>query len=164
MTFEDYLRKQLSRSDPHPAIDHSIRAELHADGRVSFYIHAAGRDSDTERYWVKYNAVEEQRLYREPLPEEIWDKILSVTKRFGGYRSPARDYLIVDGEHDPRTVADWIETVGSGLSAGLHGREGGPENDRYLMFKPCLGAEEKQRDLDYLKTKHGLMAYCYLKH
>ena len=164
MTLEDYLRKQLSRSDPYPAIDHSIRAELHPDGRVGFYIHAAGRDSDTERFWVKDNAVEEKRLYREPISEELWIKVLSVTKRFGAYRSHKKDFLVVDGVYHPATVADWIESIGCGLSAGYSGKEGGPEQDRYLIFRPCLGAEEKQTDLDCLKTKHGLMAYCYLRH
>jgi hypothetical protein len=100
MTLEDYLRKQLSRSDPYPAIDHSIRAELHADGRVSFYIHAEGRDSDTERFWVKDNTVEEKRLYREPLPEELWPKILAVTKRFWAKRS-----------HDPITWLSAKNTI-----------------------------------------------------
>lgn len=52
MKLYDYLKNQLSRQDPHPAIDHNIRAELHADGRISFYIHAAGRDSDTADFWI----------------------------------------------------------------------------------------------------------------
>lgn len=163
MTLEDYLRTQLSRSDPYPAIDHRIRAELHADGRISFYIHTDGRDSDTETFWVKDNVVEEKRLYREPLPEALWTKILKVTKRFGAYRSHERDYLVIDGYHDTQTVADWIESIGEGVSAGYAGREGGPEHDRSMIFKPCLGAEEKKTDLAHLKKKHGLMAYCYLK-
>jgi hypothetical protein len=163
MTLEDYLRKQLSRSDPYPAIDHSIRAELHADGRVSFYIHAEGRDSDTERFWVKDNTVEEKRLYREPLPEELWPKILAVTKRFWAKRSHDPDYLVVSEEHDQETVADWIESIGGGLTAGYHHREGHPDTCGWHVFKPCLGGDEKERDLAYLKTKHGLMAYCYTK-
>src|SRR5579872_7406432 len=110
MTLEDYLRKQLSRADPYPAIDHSIRAELHSDGRVSFYIHAAGRESDTERFWVNDSVLEEKRLYREPISEELWVKILSVTKRFGGYRSHEKDFLVVDGSYDSATITDWIES------------------------------------------------------
>lgn len=164
MTLYDYLHTNLTRKDPYPAIDHHIRAELHPDGRISFYIHAAGRDSETESFWVKDNKLEEKRLYREPLPEHLWVKILEVTERFGGYRSHERDYLVVSGSYDPKTVADWIESIGHGISAGYYSREGGSEHDRYLVFKPCLGAEEKERDLAYLQTKHGAMAYCYLKH
>jgi hypothetical protein len=164
MTLYDYLKTNLTRQDPHPAIDHAIRAELHEDGRISFYIHAAGRDSDTETFWVKENTVEEKRLYREPLPEDLWVKILEVTQRFGGYRSHERDYLVVDGLYDPKTVAEWIESVGGGVSAGYRTSEGGPDRNRYWIFKPCLGAEEKERDLAYLTTKHGIGAYCYLKH
>lgn len=162
MTLEDYLRKQLSRSDPYPAIDHSIRAELHPDGRVSFYIHAEGRDSDTERFWVRDNVVEEKRLYRESLPEKLWEKILAVTQRFGAYRSHKRDYLVVNGQHDPATITEWVESVEDGLNAGFKGYEG-PDHSQSLIFKPCLGAEEKESDLAHLKTKHGTMAYCYLK-
>lgn len=161
MNLEDYLRKQLTRQDPHPAIDHRIRAELHADGRVSFYIHADGRDSDTETFWVKDNEVEEKRLYREPLSEKLWAKILKATQRFHAYRS--KDvYLVVDGEYDPKTIAEWIETVGGGVSAGPVGYEG-PDHSQSFVFKPCLGAEEKARDLAYLDAKHDGMGYCYLK-
>jgi hypothetical protein len=164
MTLEDYLRKQLTRTDPHPAIDHSIRAEIHPDGRVSFYIHAEGRDSDTESFWVKDNAVEEKRLYREPIPEELWPKILAKTGPFRGYRSHERNYLVVDGASDPKTVAEWIESIGCGLSAGDYHYEGGADHDDYIVFKPCLGAEEKIADLAHLKTKHGTSAYCRMKH
>jgi hypothetical protein len=161
MTLEDYLRKQLTRSDPYPAIDHRIRAELHADGRVSFYIHAEGRDSDTESYWVKDNELDEKRLYREPISTELWEKILAVTeRRFGAYRN--KDFLVVSEQYDRKTVADWVETVGGGVSAGYHSREGHPERDGYHIFKPCLGAEEKARDLAYLDAKHNGMGYCYL--
>lgn len=52
MTLDEYLRKQLTRSDPNPAIDHQLRATLHPDGRISFYIHAERRDSDTADFWV----------------------------------------------------------------------------------------------------------------
>ena len=57
MTLEDYFRRQLGRADPYPAIDHSIRAQLHEDGRISFYIHADGRDSDTQDFWVNGNTL-----------------------------------------------------------------------------------------------------------
>lgn len=65
MKLYDYLKKQLSRQDPHPAIDHSIRAELHADGRISFYIHAERRDSDTADFWISDAGIFEKR---EPMP------------------------------------------------------------------------------------------------
>lgn len=163
MTLEDYFRSQLTRTDPHPAIDHSLRAELHADGRISFYIHAERRDSETERFWVKENTVDEKRLYREPLPEPLWKKILETTKRFGAYRSHQRDFLIVDSCYDIQTVSDWIESIGQGINAGYHSSEGGPDHDRYRVFKPCLGAEEKVTDLARLAKKHGAAAYCYIK-
>lgn len=53
MNLYDYLKLNLSRADPYPAIDHSIRAELTTDGSISFYIHAAGRDSITADYVVR---------------------------------------------------------------------------------------------------------------
>lgn len=52
MNLYEYLKANLSRQDPHPAIDHQIRAQLHEDGRISFYIHAEGRDSDTADFWI----------------------------------------------------------------------------------------------------------------
>jgi len=61
MKLYDYLKTQLTRQDPHPAIDHAIRAELHADGRISFYIHAERRDSDTADFWVSDAGVFEKR-------------------------------------------------------------------------------------------------------
>jgi len=51
----EYLHAQLTRSDPHPAIDHAIRATLHKDGRITFYIHAAGRNSDTSDFCLMPN-------------------------------------------------------------------------------------------------------------
>ena len=58
MKLYDYLKKQLSRQDPHPAIDNDIRATLHPDGRISFYIHAEGRDSDTADFWISDLGIE----------------------------------------------------------------------------------------------------------
>lgn len=52
MSLYDYLKKNLTRADPHSAIDHSMRAELHADGRISFYIHPERRDGDTPTFWI----------------------------------------------------------------------------------------------------------------
>lgn len=49
-TLHSYLKRQLTQGNP--VIDHSIRAELHADGKISFYIHASDRDSDTADFWV----------------------------------------------------------------------------------------------------------------
>ena len=48
MTLEAYLRKNLERM----VIDHSIRAEVR-DGKVQFYIHATGHDSDTLDFRVE---------------------------------------------------------------------------------------------------------------
>lgn len=65
MKLYDYLKKQLSRQDPHPAIDNDIRATLHPDGRISFYIHAEGRDSDTADFWISDAGIFEKC---EPMP------------------------------------------------------------------------------------------------
>jgi hypothetical protein len=61
MNLYDYLRKNLERQDPHPAIDHQLRATLHPDGRISFYIHAERRDSDTADFWVSDAGVFEKK-------------------------------------------------------------------------------------------------------
>lgn len=55
MTLADYLRKNIERETPHSVIDHSLRAELHEDGRISFYIHPAGVDGETPDFWVVGN-------------------------------------------------------------------------------------------------------------
>lgn len=62
MTLEEFLVKNLTRSDPHPALDFALRAEKHPDGTVSFYIHASGRDSDTLDFYVEGNELFEKRL------------------------------------------------------------------------------------------------------
>ena len=48
VTLEAYLRKNLKRM----VIDHSIRAEVR-DGKVQFYLHATGNDSDTLDFRVE---------------------------------------------------------------------------------------------------------------
>jgi hypothetical protein len=52
MSLYEYLKKNLERRDPYPAIDHHVRAQFHLDGRISFYIHVEGRDSETADFWV----------------------------------------------------------------------------------------------------------------
>jgi len=48
-----YLRRALSRTEPYPVIDHSIRAELNADQSISFYIHPTGIDGETKDFVIK---------------------------------------------------------------------------------------------------------------
>ncbi len=50
----DYFYKNLTSNGTvgYPAIDHKIRAELR-EGKISFYIHADGRDSDTMDFYVE---------------------------------------------------------------------------------------------------------------
>ena len=136
MNLYDYLDKNLSRQDPHPVIDFSIRAEKHTDGRISFYIHADGRDSDTEDYWVEGYAVKEKRLADEPLPESVREKILEKTRHLGAWWGYGNEnVLLVDIQYDHQTVTEFIESVGDGVVANYLGTEG----DDYLAFKPAFG-------------------------
>jgi hypothetical protein len=77
MTLYEYLRKNLTRNDPHPAIDHALRAELHADGRISFYIHPENRDGVTPEYWISDTGIFEKR---DPMPAKA--SFLSQPKEF----------------------------------------------------------------------------------
>lgn len=63
MSFYEYLRANLTRNDPFPAIDHALRAELHADGRISFYIHPDNRDGITPTYWISDAGIFEVRKH-----------------------------------------------------------------------------------------------------
>ena len=137
MKLYDYLNKNLSRQDPHPAIDFDIRAEKHQDGRISFYIHAAGRDSDTEDYWVESNQLKEKRIADEPLPEGIRDKVLAATKKFHafwGFGKPNYLCVAMNTNSDWKSIADWIESVPH-VVANYAGTEG----DDYLIFRPSFG-------------------------
>jgi hypothetical protein len=137
MKLYDYLNKNLSRTDPTPAIDFGIRAEKHQYGRISFYIHADGRDSDTEDYWVEGNSLKEKRLAHEPLPESVRSKVLAVANRFGafwGFGNKNALCVPIPKGHDWKTIVDWIETV-EGVTANYSGTEG----DQYLVFRPAFG-------------------------
>lgn len=48
-TLEEYLRENIEAGN----IDHAIRAQIEADGVVTFYIHPAGEDGDTLDYEVR---------------------------------------------------------------------------------------------------------------
>lgn len=54
-SFQDYLAGCLNRATP--VIDHSLRVERLADGRIKFYIHAANTDSDTPDFIVEGNVL-----------------------------------------------------------------------------------------------------------
>lgn len=69
MTLYEYLTKNLDRSDTHPAIDHTLRVQRHEDGRISFYIHAERRDSDTADFWVSDNGIYEKKENMSPVHE-----------------------------------------------------------------------------------------------
>src|SRR5690349_22741738 len=127
-TLHSYLKEQLTRSDPHPAIDHAIRAELHRDGRISFYIHADGRDSDTPDFWVSENGnLYEKRLKDEPLPEAIRAQVLKVCLKFGGYwghgNRNAMCVPIMETLSRSQEITGAIETV-EGVTANYSGTEG----------------------------------------
>ena len=53
-TLEAYLRDANSKG----IIDHSIRAMVHANGEIVFYIHPTGKDGDTKDFAVKDNTLE----------------------------------------------------------------------------------------------------------
>jgi hypothetical protein len=135
MNLYKYLDRNLSRADPTPAIDFSIRAEKHPDGRISFYIHADGRDSDTEDYWVDGNKLTEKRLAFEPLPESVRKDVLNATRRFQAFWGFGdKNALCVPINCDKNNVADFIESV-KGVTANYCGTEG----DRFRIFRPAFG-------------------------
>lgn len=60
-TLEQYLREMFFRG----YIDHRIRAQVHADGAVTFYIHTMNTNSDTLDFEVRMNdLVENPRVTR----------------------------------------------------------------------------------------------------
>jgi hypothetical protein len=50
---ETYLRKNCEQN----IIDHALRAEVAADGTVSFYVHPQGADGETLDYSVAGNTL-----------------------------------------------------------------------------------------------------------
>lgn len=57
MTFEEYLRKNFNREDPHAVIDHALRANVESSRKLSFYIHPQGVDGDTVDFVVDGNTL-----------------------------------------------------------------------------------------------------------
>lgn len=53
MHLEDYLREAHDQG----VIDHALRAHVHPDGSVKFYIHPAGRDGRTLDFQVTGDAI-----------------------------------------------------------------------------------------------------------
>lgn len=51
-TLADYIRENIERKEPHSVSSHSLSAELHEDGKISFYIHPDGVDGETLDFWV----------------------------------------------------------------------------------------------------------------
>ena len=56
-TLGQYLREELAKQHP----DHALRARIAADGRLTFYIHPAGHDGDTQDYEVNENVLAHDR-------------------------------------------------------------------------------------------------------
>ncbi len=89
MDLYSYLKQQLERRDPYPAIEHTLRAQIHQDGRISFYIHAAGRDSDTVDFWVSdaglfpKNAPLSKQAEFLTHPKDVRDAKLAAAAEFG---------------------------------------------------------------------------------
>ena len=52
-TLEEYLKESVKAD----AIDHTMRASVDGEGKVTFYIHPQGKDGDTQDYEVKGNAL-----------------------------------------------------------------------------------------------------------
>jgi hypothetical protein len=66
-TLEQYLRDEFARSG---AIDHSLRAEVGAEG-VRFYIHPSGRDGDTRDFLVVGNELRQNPSVTYPEDAEV---------------------------------------------------------------------------------------------
>lgn len=136
-TLYSYLQKELNRCDPCPAIDHEVRAELHEDGRISFYIHAKGRNSDTPDFWVACDGtIVERRLADEPLSQEKRDAVAAAVERFkGGWNFADNQRVLVPDNED----LSWQEIKGAiesvpGVCANYLGF-----NDIQWEFCPRLG-------------------------
>lgn len=141
-TLHEYLKNSLTRNDPHPAIDHTIRAELHEDGRISFYIHAQGRDSDTVEFWVpKDDKLIEKRLMDEPLPEDTRKKVLDACRKYSGFWGLGNRNamcIAMDRNEPVEEFIAAIETV-EGVTANPIGTDG----DDYYVFRPHLGKHDQ---------------------
>jgi len=48
MTLEDYFKKNFAVG----VVDHALRANVDQSGKVTFYLHPAGRDGDTLAFSV----------------------------------------------------------------------------------------------------------------
>lgn len=138
-TLHSYLKGQLSRSDPHPAIDHSIRAHLHEDGRISFYIHPHGRDGETIDFWVDdRDVIKEKRIKDEPLPEVYREKVLTSVSEFQAFWGFGNNKNLLFAPMLKRysrvtEIIKAIETV-KGVTANYSGTDG----DDYYVFRPHL--------------------------
>lgn len=52
MTLYQYIKQQLARQDPDPALVHTVNVQSHADGRISFTIEAEDRESPVAEFWL----------------------------------------------------------------------------------------------------------------
>jgi len=137
-----YLKTQLARIDPRPAIDHRIRAQLHQDGRISFYIHADSRDSETVDFWVSEDGeLTERRSVDEPLPDAVRAKVLAATKRFRAQWGVCDNQRLIvrDADTTWQEIEAAIETV-DGVSANYLGF-----NDLEWEFLPRFGKLHKSK-------------------
>ena len=65
-TLEEYLRQNIERG----VIDHSLRAEIDADGHVNFYIHPESVDGETVDLRISPSRYEDGDIVR-PNPSVI---------------------------------------------------------------------------------------------
>ncbi len=79
MDLETYLKANCQKQ----IIDHVIRAEIAADGTVSFYIHAASHDSETLDLYVAGNVLFDKRVIdTSPLtPGETIGALVDIANR-----------------------------------------------------------------------------------
>jgi hypothetical protein len=104
MTLYEYFKRGNDRN----VIDHSLRCQLHGDGRISFYIHPANVDGDTvdfvlsenqpdilvEGRWQETLEIIKEEDNRDPIPKDLDE---AVTVFIAGMRDKDKELVIREG-------------------------------------------------------------------
>jgi hypothetical protein len=105
MTLYEYFKRGNDRN----VIDHSLRCQLHGDGRISFYIHPANVDGDTvdfvlsenqpdilvEGGWQETLEIIKEEDNRDPIPKDLDE---AVTVFIAGMRDKDKELVIREGD------------------------------------------------------------------